>query len=188
VLYIDKNQLIARRFIKKLNSAKGSDNDLKTWWKAIFQNQKQAWITMHSGSMYPLMPTGSQILVKSVEHQQISVGDIVLYIEKNQLIAHRVLKINAAENQCLQGGDNTLETSFISIDNIIGVVEKIKVNDQELDLSTRAGVLLTWFLTVTSLAVIAVRSSQAGYLLHRLKIRLVGTLPIGWLSHYENSR
>ena len=183
MLNTDKNQLIARRFIKKLNSAKGSDNalftnDLKTWWKAIFQNQKQAWLTMQSGSMYPLMPTGSQILVKSIEYQQINVGDIVLYIEKNKFIAHRVLKINAAENQCLQGDDNTISTSFISIDSIIGVVEKIKANGKEFDLNNRAGVLLTWFITITCLGIIVIRRRcpKMGYLLHRLKIRLVRIL------------
>jgi signal peptidase I len=183
VLHTDKNQLIARRFIKKLNSAKGDDalftNDLNTWWKAIFQNQKQAWLTMHSGSMYPLMPTGSQILVKSIEHQQINVGDIVLYIEKNKFIAHRVLKINAAENQCLQGDDNTISTSFISIDSIIGVVKKIKkANGKEFDLSNRAGVLLTRFITITCLGIIVIRRRcpKVGYLLHRLKILLVRIL------------
>jgi len=36
-------------------------NDLSAWWKEIVSNQRQAWLTMHSGSMYPLMPTGSQI-------------------------------------------------------------------------------------------------------------------------------
>lgn len=153
-------------------------NDLNAWWRAIFRNQGQAWLTMHSGSMYPLMPIGSQILVKYFEHQSIRVGDIVLYLKQNQFIAHRVLKINTAKNQCLESGDNTFATSVISMDNIIGVVKKIKLNHKELDLSSRAGIWLTWFITVTSLGVIAIirKWSPAGYLLHRLRVRLIRTV------------
>ena len=154
-----------------------SENDLGSLWKAILHNQKQVWLTMHSGSMSPLMPTGSQILVKYLEHahQKISAGDIVLYINDNQLIAHRVLWIRSAQHQCLQGGDSTVSTSLISIDNIIGVVAKIKVNDKEFDLHHRTGVLLTWFITATSLGIVVIRRfwPKAGMLLHRLKLRLV---------------
>ncbi|HEC84306.1 MAG TPA: S26 family signal peptidase [Thioploca sp.] len=157
-----------------------SENNLGALWKAILHNQKQVWLTMHSGSMSPLMPTGSQIFVKSLEHahQKISAGDIVLYINDNQLIAHRVLWLRCSQHQCLEGGDSAVSTSFISIDNIIGVVEKIKVNDKEFDLNSRAGVLLIWFITATSLGILAVRRfwPKAGYLLHRLKLRLVRTV------------
>ncbi len=150
-------------------------NDLSSWWKAIVSNQRQAWLTMYSGSMYPLMPTGSQILVKAVECSPIRVGDIVLYVDQNQFIAHRVFKVNSTQNQCLQGGDNALATSIISLDNIIGVVEKIKVNSKEIDLNSRTGRLLTRFMIVSLLGIIALkpRWPKIGYLLHRLLLRVV---------------
>ena len=121
-------------------------NDLSTWWQAIVSNQSQTWLTMHSGSMYPLMPTGSQILVTVVECSSIRVGDIVLYVDQNQLIAHRIFKVNLTQNYCLQGGDNALVTSVIPLENIIGVVEKIRVNGKEVDLKNRTGRLLTRFM------------------------------------------
>jgi signal peptidase I len=151
------------------------NNDLNAWWKAIVSNQSQAWLTMHSGSMYPLMPTGSQILVKAVECSSIRVGDIVLYVDQNQLIAHRVFKLNLTQNQCLQGGDNVLAMSVISLDNIIGVVEKIKVNGKEINLTSRTGRLLTRFMIISRSGVMALRQRwpKMGYLLHRLLLRVV---------------
>jgi signal peptidase I len=142
-------------------------------WKAILHNQKQAWFKMHSGSMSPLMPTGADIFVKYLEHKKIRAGDIVLYIDGNQLVAHRVLKVNTAKNQCLQGGDNAVTTSVISIDNIIGVVEKIKNNEKEFDISSHVGLSLV--ITVSSLIITYVRQfwPKAGHLLHRVKIRLL---------------
>ena len=150
-------------------------NDLSTWWRTIISNQNQAWLTMHSGSMFPLMPTGSQILVKSLKGPSVRVGDIVLYVDQNQLIAHRVFNINLTQNQCIQGGDNALATSIIPLENIIGVVEKIQVNGKELDLKSRRGRLLTRFMSVSLLGIIALkhRWPQMGYLLHRLLIRVV---------------
>lgn len=151
------------------------NNDLSTWWQAIVSNQKQAWLTLHSGSMYPLMPTGSQILVKVVERPSIRVGDIVLYVDQHQLVAHRVFNVNSTQNQCLQGGDNALVTSVIPLENIIGVVEKIKVNDKEVDLKSRTGRLLTRFMIVSLLEIMALRQRwpKMGYLLHRLLLRVV---------------
>jgi len=142
-------------------------------WKSILHNQKEAWLKMHSGSMSPLMPTGAEIFVKYLEHKTIRVGDIVLYIDENQLVAHRILKVNRAKNQCLQGGDSSPITSVISIDNIIGVIEKIKVNGKEFDISDHNG--LSLIITLSSLLITYVRpfSPKAGHLLHRVKIRLV---------------
>ena len=150
-------------------------NDLSTWWQAIVSNQSQTWLTMHSGSMYPLMPTGSQILVTVVECSSIQVGDIVLYVDQNQLIAHRVFAINLAQNQCLQGGDSTLTASIISVDNIIGVVKRISVNGKEFDLSSRTNQLLTNFMIVSrsNIMILKQRWPRIGYLLHRILLRVI---------------
>lgn len=144
-------------------------------WKAIIHNQKQAWLKMDSGSMFPLMPTGAQILVKSIEPQKINPGEIVLYIDNNQLIAHRLLKINREQNQCLQGGDNAVSTSFISMKDIIGVVEKIKHNGKEIDISSCVGLYLRKILTSSSIGIadIRLRWPKLGNLLQRLRIMLV---------------
>ncbi len=142
-------------------------------WKSILHNQKEAWLKMHSGSMSPLMPTGAYIFVKYLEDKKIRVGDIVLYIDENQLVAHRILKVNTAKHQCLQGGDSSPITSIISIDNIIGVIEKIKVNGKEFDISDHHG--LSLIITLSSLLLTYVRpfSPKVGHLLHRVKIRLL---------------
>ena len=145
-------------------------------WKAILCNQKQAWLKMHTGSMYPLMPIGAFIFVNyfQIAHQKIRAGDIVLYIDDNQLVAHRILKVNLAKNQCLQGGDNAVYTSLICIDNIIGVVEKVKINEKEFDMSSRASLYFRLYITISSLAIGTIKQylPKVGYLLHRVKIRL----------------
>jgi signal peptidase I len=150
------------------------NSDHSAWWKSIFHNQKQAWLNMHSGSMSPLIPSGAQILVKFLEPPQIRAGDIVLFIEKNQLIAHRVLKVNLDQNQCLQGGDNAIVTSFIPFHNILGVVAKVKVEGKEVDLNTRTTIIFTRFLTRTQLGIAFLRRKwpKAAHLLHKVKIKL----------------
>jgi signal peptidase I len=153
-------------------------NNLSTWWRSIISSQRQAWLTMRSGSMYPLMPTGAQILVKAIERSLIRVGDIVLYVDQNQLIAHRIFKVNLTQNYCLQGGDNALVTSVIPLENIIGVVEKIRVNGKEVDLKNRTGRLLTRFMifSLSGVMVLKRRWPKMGYLLHRLLLRVVGVV------------
>lgn len=150
-------------------------NNLTAWWKSIFQNQKQAWLTMHSASMYPLMPTGAHILVTVLEQTPLRVGDIVLYVDCNQLLAHRIFKINLTQNQCLQGGDNGLATSMIALDNIIGIVEKIKVNGKEIDLKSRRGRLLTRLMRNAGLGILALRQRwpRGGHLLHRVFLHFI---------------
>lgn len=125
--------------------------------------------------MYPLMPSGAQILVKAIECSLIRVGDIVLYVDQNQLIAHRIFQINLIQNQCLQGGDNALVTSVIPLENIIGVVEKIRVNGKEVDLKNRTGRLPTRFMLISCSGIIVLRRRwpKIGYLLHRLLLRVV---------------
>lgn len=163
-----------------IDMSANSENNLGALWKAILHNQKQVWLKMRTGSMSPLMPAGSQILVKYFEHerQKIRVGDIVLYTNENQLIAHRVLWRRSAEHQCLQGGDSAVSASFISTDNIIGVVEKIKAGEKEFDLNNRTARWFAWFITAASLCVLATRRfcPKIAHLLHRLKLRLIRTV------------
>jgi hypothetical protein len=127
------------RCINKMFSCRTENDNPASLWKMILYNQKQAWLKMSSGSMSPLMPTGALILVRAFEHQQIKAGDIVLFTDGNQLVAHRLLWINWSQNQCLQGGDSAVSTFNIPIDTIFGVVEKVKVNGKEFDLNSRAG-------------------------------------------------
>lgn len=143
-------------------------------WKSILNNQQQVWLKMHSGSMFPLMPTRSSILVVSLEGKNFCVGDIVLFIENNKFIAHRVLKLNVVE--CLQGGDSSFSNNYlIPVASVIGIIKKVKVNDKEFDLSSRTGVLLTWFITRTSLFIIFVSKFNFKFanLLHKFKIKVI---------------
>ncbi|MCK5716685.1 MAG: S26 family signal peptidase [Thiomargarita sp.] len=144
--------------------------DVTVLWKDILYNQKQAWFTMSSGSMAPLMPTGSQIFVTSLENEKIKLGDIVLYSHQNQLIAHRVLWIR--RHHCLQGGDRAVSPSFIALDTIIGIVQKIKINDKEFDLNQRSAIVLSGLITLSSLGIMAVRRifPRLGQGLHYVKI------------------
>ncbi len=143
-------------------------------WKSILNNQQQVWLKMHSGSMFPLMPTGASILVVALDGKNFCVGDIVLFIEKKKFIAHRVLKLNAVE--CLQGGDSSFSNHYlIPVTSVIGIIKKVKVNGKEFDLSCRKAVLLTWFITYTSLLVIFMNkfNFKIAHFIHKIKIKVI---------------
>lgn len=53
----------------------------------------ETWITARGQSMAPLWNDGDRLLVKSP--QQLRCGDIFIYADENQLIAHRLLKIES---------------------------------------------------------------------------------------------
>ena len=82
--------------------------------------------TVESGSMSPLYPINSLVVVREVEPETIEVGDVVTYVlnEDLVLVTHRVTEINASERTFTTKGDaNTAEDpNPVLWDNVVGKV------------------------------------------------------------------
>lgn len=77
-----------------------------------------------TNSMEPTIDINDVIITKKVEEQEIKVQDIITFIKDNEVITHRITKIEDEENikkYTTKGDNNNVEDSFkITYDNIEG--------------------------------------------------------------------
>jgi signal peptidase I len=64
-------------------------------------------------SMYPTILNGDEITVESIKPEAINVGDIILYRNKNSVIAHRVVRTENKSESHFQSLVLTPQTHFI---------------------------------------------------------------------------
>ena len=81
--------------------------------------------TVLSGSMEPTYHTGSLIYVKSVEPQDVHVGDPITFVLNEDLVVatHRVIEIDAENERFYTKGDanESADGSPVHFNNLIGV-------------------------------------------------------------------
>lgn len=76
--------------------------------------------TVLTGSMEPTIPTGSLMLVRSVEPGSISRGDILTFrVDSGEVVTHRVTKV-AEEDIVTKGDANNAEDTPIHYGQVIG--------------------------------------------------------------------
>ncbi len=146
-------------------------------WKEIFYKRKKAWLRVSSGSMAPLINEDARILVSPLEDKKIKFGDVVLFTDGDKLIAHRVLSILSDKNKFLQCGDYACSPSFISVDNIIGVVQKVKIDNsaREINFNSAAGRLFNILMGTGNYSIMYLKKicPKAGNMLNNLRFRIV---------------
>lgn len=88
-------------------------------------------------SMAPLINPGDLIFINKIEKNFIELGDIVLFVEKNKCLSHRV--IGFFDNRLIIKGDNINETDrMLDRREVLGKVVKIKGCYGEIDLNHKA--------------------------------------------------
>lgn len=92
-------------------------------WEIYLREKGKAWLTVKSGSMFPMIPVGANILVKRCHLKDIIPSDIIVFKSNGKLIVHRVLQKN--KDQILQAGDNFSLPSLINKKSILGQVALI---------------------------------------------------------------
>jgi len=80
-----------------------------------------------SGSMRPGMPLGSRILIEPCQADGVRVGDVTVYLEKDRLVAHRVLWFLGCRTRgwIFQKGDTNRFGHWIRSSSIRGVVREV---------------------------------------------------------------
>ncbi len=157
-----------------------SYNSITDLWREILLNQKPTWLRVTSGSMAPIIPIGSQILITSFnENKPIRFGEMVVFSDgKSKLIVHRVLFMQTTKNRFLQCGDNAQSPGFISLDNICGVVKKITAYEKEFNFTSYPAKLFNIVMGITSVWILGVGKfwPKAGWFLRRLRCKIVVTM------------
>lgn len=78
-----------------------------------------------SGSMEPDIPVGSLVYTKSVEFEDIEIGDVISYkLSEDTMVTHRVNSINAENNTLITKGDanDDVDGSEVQKSQIVGKV------------------------------------------------------------------
>ena len=79
-----------------------------------------------SGSMEPAIARGSLVLVRPVSWREIEEGDVIAFGNRDEVITHRVAKIDLQENSFVTKGDANDEEDMspVPFASLIGKVEK----------------------------------------------------------------
>lgn len=122
---------------------------LELWRKG----EGEHFLPVSGGSMLPLIHDGDQLLVT---HGVASArrGDVLLFRQGDQLIAHRLLarQITGGEVRYLTKGDNMLGADpLVPVAEIMGKVVLVCSGDRQLSLDTPLWRSLNWLIAVVML-------------------------------------
>ncbi|MDP2939190.1 MAG: signal peptidase I [Candidatus Omnitrophota bacterium] len=90
-----------------------------------------------SHSMYPILKISDKILLKEVQLNNLSCGDIIVYKLNEHLIAHRFLYLQD-DNFFITQGDNTQKLDLpVNKNSLVGKIVQIDKKDIHLNLETK---------------------------------------------------
>lgn len=93
-------------------------------YKGVRKVGKYAFCNVLTGSMEPTISTGSLIVVKELDKEDINVNDIVTIVseETKSVVTHRIVELNG-ENYVTKGdANNTIDSFKVNYDMIVGKV------------------------------------------------------------------
>jgi signal peptidase I len=115
--------------------------------------EDQKWVKVLSGSMGPLAPVGSKVLIQALsDHHGVRFGDIIVFREVDRLIMHRVLGKHRRGGEIfyLQSGDTYSQPSFTHKCGVLGKVIAIQKDGRLIKLDTFRGKLLNIYSALLS--------------------------------------
>lgn len=74
-----------------------------------------------TNSMEPTIKINDVVIAKKVEKNDLKIGDVITFIQKGEVITHRITQIEDNSNYTTKGDNNNIEDTFkINYDNIEG--------------------------------------------------------------------
>ena len=104
------------------------ENDIRLDWLDLrcgnLEPGKQVRMPMLSGSMMPLIAPGCEILIESIDWKNCRQGDVVVFSDNENLVAHRLLlRVPLGPNSLIyQKGDFNEFGSWIKASQVVGRV------------------------------------------------------------------
>ncbi len=105
------------------------------WWR-LFHGRlapdERVEMPMLSGSMAPILPVGSTLIIAGVRGDACRMGDVVVFREQDRLVAHRLLLglPCGRARVFLQAGDGVSPLGWVAPGSILGLVVAVRDADQ----------------------------------------------------------
>jgi signal peptidase I len=135
-----------------LEESKVSSDTIIALWEDLYTKKQQAWLTILSGSMMPLLQVGDKVLVHAVKPTDIRFGDIIVFKNPDKLIVHRVIG-KADSSTYLQKGDNATTAEIVSSADVLGKAIAIQKGKRIIQLNNRKWKFINLALTLFSCSV-----------------------------------
>jgi hypothetical protein len=105
------------------------------WWRLSqgrLTPDDRVEMPMMSGSMTPILPVGSALIIAGIRRGECRTGDIVVFHDGERLIAHRLLLgwPPGRARLFLQAGDGVSPVGWIAARSILGLVTAVRDPDQ----------------------------------------------------------
>ena len=128
-----------------------SPNTIINLWADLHQQKQELWLPVLSGSMMPLLRTGDEVLVQSVNPDNIRPGDIIVFKDQDKLIVHRVIRrYKNGSPTFLQKGDCTTAAEIIRSEDVIGKVIAVCKGTKIIRLNDGIWKVVNYILTLFS--------------------------------------
>jgi hypothetical protein len=105
------------------------------WWR-LFNGRlaldQRVEMPMLTGSMAPLLPVGSILVIAGADKDACHTGDVVVYRDGERLVAHRLLLgwPPGRARIFLQAGDGISPLGWVAVKDILGLVVAVRIADE----------------------------------------------------------
>ncbi len=101
------------------------------WWRLFhgrLSPDERIEMPMLSGSMAPILPVGSTLIIAGVRGEECRPGDVIVYRDEGVLVAHRLLWgwPPGRARRFLQAGDGISAAGWIDAKGILGLVVAVR--------------------------------------------------------------
>ena len=111
-------------------------------------------VEIRGNSMLPLLRDGQSVTVDTSPAREVRPGDIILFLNADRLVAHRVLAVRSASGsrRYIEKGDNQLAFGMVNHEEVLGTITAI---DGKNDLVGHAGINRAIIYSYTKLSYLA---------------------------------
>ncbi|MCP4573768.1 MAG: hypothetical protein GY838_15525 [bacterium] len=99
---------------------------LDAWWKLTGREDFPGTVhlPMLTGSMAPSIPVGSELAIVSPRSRNYGIGDVVVFLRDERLVAHRLLLClgTGPRALCYEKGDFNIDGGWLRRADVLGVV------------------------------------------------------------------
>ena len=82
-------------------------------------------VSITSSSMWPALKEGDLVLIKGIDKEELTIGDVIVYSNERGFTIHRIVKLN--ENSLITKGDaNNVNDNPVEYDQVIGRVVELR--------------------------------------------------------------
>ena len=108
------------------------------WFKEELTQGRSVVLPCKGYSMYPAFKPGEKLIVEPFDSEKISLNDVLVFENENQLIAHRLISFRSTEGSYLTQGDSCLfEDNCVEASAILGKITFVVKNGRKVSIKTK---------------------------------------------------